>query len=172
MKMISGKSRWWLQNAPLKIRAGRKKTKSTSQKQKEKKKKAGTWAVSATAPRNKYQDEIKVWPLRMLTLSAANICSLLPLQAAPPRSQKGQPDRSFHLGGLGQLGLKDLSGCAPGGDGGGSGHHPAQAPVHQRYTEKPLWCCCTREPVRFVETYSICPQSNVLLAHRLIVKCL
>lgn len=137
----------------------KKKNKSTSQKGKKKKREHGRFLPHA--PCNKYQDKIKVWPLRMLTLSAANICSLLPLQAAPPRSQKGQPDRSFHLGGLGQLGLKDLSGRAPGGDGGGSGHHPAQAPVHQRYTEEPLWCCCTRKPVRFIETYSICPRSNI-----------
>lgn len=67
----------------------------------------------------------------MLTLSAATSVPS-PLQAAPARSEKGQPDRSFHLGGLRQLGLKDLSGRAAGGDGRGSGHHFAQTPVHQR----------------------------------------
>lgn len=71
----------------------------------------------------------------MLTLSTATSVSS-PLQAATPRGEKGQPDRSFHLGGFGQLGLKDLPGCAPGGDGRGSRHHPAQAAVHQRFGEE------------------------------------
>lgn len=79
----------------------------------------------------------------MLTLSmATSVYS--PLQAATPCSQKGQPDRSFYLGGFGQLGLKDLSGCAPGGDGRGSSHHPAQAAVHQRYRED--HCAYVRSP--------------------------
>lgn len=70
----------------------------------------------------------------MLTLSVATSV-FSPSQAAAPCSEKGQPDRSFYLGGFRQLGLKDLSGCAAGGDGRGSSHHLAQASVHQRYRD-------------------------------------
>lgn len=77
----------------------------------------------------------------MLTLSVTTSV-FSPLQATSACCQKGQPDRSFHLGGFGQLGLKDLASCSPGRDGRGSRHHPAKAAVHQRYAEE-HWACTT-----------------------------
>lgn len=80
---------------------------------------------------NELQNKIKAELVWLLTLSMTTSVPS-PLQAATPCSEEGKPDRSFHLGGLRQLGLKDLSSCAPRGDGRGSSHHSAQAPVHKR----------------------------------------
>jgi len=67
--------------------------------------------------------------ISIMLLSSNSLC----LQTLAPRHQESQSNGSLHLGGLGQLGVQDLPGAGPGGDGGGGCHHLPQEAVHPRY---------------------------------------
>lgn len=91
MKMISGKSRWWLQNAPLKIRAGKKKQVNFTEAKKRKKREHGRFLPQRPVINIRTKSKrgrSGCWPYPRRTSAPSFLCRRL-LHAAKKANQTG-----------------------------------------------------------------------------------